>query len=139
MTINNDNNTIDLVYEIELGDIAKIKKISFIGNKIFRDNLLRNVIISEENKFWKFLTPNKFLDTNRLNADISRLNKYYKNRGYFNVKIKSTTAVINDENQFELIFNINAGKKYYFDDIQILNTNISLDESIEYFQKNLTI
>ena len=135
LTINNDNNTIDLVYEIELGDIAKIKKISFIGNKIFRDNLLRNVIISEENKFWKFLTPNKFLDTNRLNADISRLNKYYKNRGYFNVKIKSTTAVINDENQFELIFNINAGKKYYFDDIQILNTNISLDESIEYFQK----
>ena len=30
----NDNNTVDLIYDIELGDIAKIKKIRFIGNKI---------------------------------------------------------------------------------------------------------
>ena len=47
--------------KFNVGEIAKIKKISFIGNKIFRDNTLRNVIISEESKFWKFLTRKKFL------------------------------------------------------------------------------
>ena len=50
----NDNNTVDLVYNIDLGEVAKIKKISFIGDRVFRDNTLRNVILSEENKFWKF-------------------------------------------------------------------------------------
>jgi len=55
----NSNNTVDLVYDFELGEIAKIKKINFIGNKIFRDNTLRNIVISEENKFWKFITQNK--------------------------------------------------------------------------------
>ena len=35
------------------------------------------------------------------------------------LNIKSTTAVINDENQFELIFNINAGNKFYFNEIKI--------------------
>ena len=130
-----DNNTIDLIYDIDQGKIAKIKKITFIGNKIFRDNSLRNVIISEESKFWKFITSNKFLDSERIKTDVLRLNNYYKNRGFFNVKIKSTTAIINEENQFELIFNIDAGKKFTFNEIKIINDNILLDENINFFQK----
>ena len=132
----NSNNTVDLIYDFELGEIAKIKKINFIGNKIFRDNTLRNIVISEENKFWKFITQNKLLDNNRIKADVSRLNNFYKNRGYFNVKIKSTTAVINDQNQFELIFNINAGQKYFFDNIKIdKQTDDFLNENISIFKK----
>ena len=52
----NQNNTVNIIYNFNLGKIAKIKKISFIGNKIFKDSKLRNVIVSEETKFWKFLT-----------------------------------------------------------------------------------
>ena len=134
---NNDNNTVDLVYNIDLGEVAKIKKISFIGDRVFRDNTLRNVILSEENKFWKFLTSNKFLDTNRINTDIIRLKKYYQNRGYFDIKIKSATALITDENQFELIFNINSGNKFFFNNIQILNKENYEIENIEIFEKKL--
>ena len=131
----NDNNTVDLIYDINLGEIAKIKKISFIGNKIFRDNTLRNVVISEESKFWKFLSNNKFLDKNRISADLTRLNNFYKNRGYYNAKIKSTTGIITEDKQFELIFNINAGKKFFFDNLEIANTtNYSID-SLQKFKK----
>ena len=131
----NDNNTVDLIYDINLGEIAKIKKISFIGNKIFRDNTLRNVLISEESKFWKFLSNNKFLDKNRISADLTRLNNFYKNRGYYNAKIKSTTGIITEDKQFELIFNINAGEKFFFDNLEIANTtNYSID-SLQKFQK----
>ena len=131
----NDNNTVDLIYDINLGEIAKIKKISFIGNKIFRDNTLRNVVISEESKFWKFLSNNKFLDKNRISADLARLNNFYKNRGYYNAKIKSTTGIITEDKQFELIFNINAGEKFFFDNLEIANTtNYSID-SLKKFQK----
>ena len=131
----NDNNTVDLIYDINLGEIAKIKKISFIGNKIFRDNTLRNVVISEESKFWKFLSNNKFLDKNRISADLTRLNNFYKNRGYYNAKIKSTTGIITEDKQFELIFNINAGEKFFFDNLEIANTtNYSID-SLQKFQK----
>ena len=135
----NTNNTVDLVYNFDLGEIAKIKKINFIGNKVFRDNTLRNIIISEENKFWKFITQNKLLDNSRIKADVSRLNKFYKNRGYFNVNVKSTTAIINDQNQFELVFNINAGKKYHFDNITInKNENDFLNESINIFENKFS-
>tara|TARA_B100000989_G_scaffold107007_1_gene78443 strand:+ start:482 stop:2734 length:2253 start_codon:yes stop_codon:yes gene_type:complete len=130
----NNNNTIDLIYNFNLGDIAKINKIYFIGNKVFRDNTLRNVIISEESKFWKFITRNKFVDSQRIKADVARLNKFYKNRGYYNVKVKSTSTIINENNQFELIFNIDSGNKFYFNNfIFSPNKNIP-QQSIEKFE-----
>ena len=131
----NSNNTVDLQYKFDLGEIAKIKKINFIGEKIYNDTVLRNIIISEETKFWKFITKNKFLDLNRIRADVSRLEKFYKNRGFYNVKIKSTTAVITDENQFELIFNIKAGNKLFFDNIQFSESKNILENELEFFNK----
>ena len=131
----NSNNTVDLIYKFNLGPIAKISKVKFIGDKVFRDSTLRNVIVSEEAKFWKFLTKNKFLDSNRINLDVSRLKSFYKNRGFYNIKIKSTTAVISDKSQFDLIFNINAGEKYYFDEFLIVESNNLPKEDILLFEK----
>ncbi len=131
----NNNNTVDLKYNFNLGEIAKIKKINFIGNKIYSDTVLRNVILSEESKFWKFITRNKFLDANRINADVNRLNSFYKNRGFYDAKIKSTTAVITNENQFELIFNINSGNKYNFDKIEFADFEKLNAEDQKIFNK----
>ena len=35
---NNQNNSVDIIYEFELGKRAIIKKINFQGNKIFKDS-----------------------------------------------------------------------------------------------------
>ena len=131
----NSNNTVDLKYKFNLGEIAKIQKINFIGDKIYSDTVLRNIIISEESKFWKFITKNKFLDLNRISADVNRLENFYKNRGYYNVEIKSTTAVITNENQFELIFNIKAGSKLFFDKIQFSENKNILESDLNFFNK----
>ncbi len=134
----NKNNTVDLIYNFNLGEIAKIKKIKFIGDKIFSDGTLRNIIVSEESKFWKFLTRNKYLDSNRIKIDRIKLEDFYKNRGFYGVKIKSTFAIINNENQFELIFNINSGKKFYFDKIQIKETNNIQIDNLKLFEKRFS-
>ena len=60
--IKNTNKTVNLIYNVELGERAKIKKIKFIGDKKYKNRKLFRIIASEENKFWKFLTKNKFLD-----------------------------------------------------------------------------
>ncbi len=57
----NKNNTVDIVYNVSLGNKALIKNIKFIGNKVFKDNKLRKVIVSEEDRFWKFITQKKML------------------------------------------------------------------------------
>ncbi len=130
--IENDNNTIDLIFDIDLGEKAFIKKITFIGDKRIKDNKLRKIIVSEEAKFWKFLSNKKFLDINRIKLDENLLYNYYKNRGYYNVNIDSSSAIIINETDFELIFNINSGEKYYFGDI---NLTIPDEYSAESFSK----
>ena len=52
----NDNKTVNLIYDITLNQKAVVKKINFSGNKIFKSRLLSSVIVTEENKFWKFLS-----------------------------------------------------------------------------------
>ena len=53
-------NKVDLIFDINLGKKAKIKKISFIGNKIFKDGKLYNLIVSEEYKFLEIYFWKKF-------------------------------------------------------------------------------
>ena len=60
---------------------------------------------------------------------------YYKNRGYYNAIIKLTTGIITDENQFELTFNINAGNKFFFNNVEIINNNDYPIESVVVFQE----
>ena len=115
----NENNTVDLKYQITLGEKAFIEKIKFIGDKKIKDRKLRNIIISEESKFWKFLSSKKYLDKNRIRIDENLLKNYYKNNGYYEVKVNSTSAQILESKKFELIYNINAGEKFTFNNLKI--------------------
>lgn len=119
-TENLKDNKIDLTYKISLGEKAKINKIKFIGDKIFKDNKLRNVILSEEYKFWKFLSGKKYLNEDIIAIDQRLLKNFYLNKGYYNVNIKSSFAKLNNDDQFELIYNIVPGEKIYFDNLTLL-------------------
>ena len=81
-TKKNKNNTVDIVYNVKLGKKALIKNIKFIGNKIFKDNKLRKVIVSEEAKFWKFISSKKTVDIQRISLDENLLRNFYKNIWY---------------------------------------------------------
>ena len=114
-----NDNKINIKYVIDLGEKAKIKKISFIGDKIFKDNKLKSIIVSEEYKFWKFISGKKFLNQNLIQLDTRLLKSFYLNKGYYNIKINSSFAKIVDKNEFEIIFNIDADKKFYFNDLSL--------------------
>ena len=120
----NNNDTLDLIYNIDAGEQALIKNIKFTGDKAFKDRKLRSVIVSEENKFWKFISNKKYLDVSRIELDKRLLKNFYLNKGYYNVEIESSSAVFN-ENSFELIYNINSGNEYSI-------RNIKLDIPIDY-------
>ena len=113
------DNKINLIFDIDLGEKAKIKKITFIGNKIYKDQKLKRVIISEEYKFWKFLSGKKYLNENLINFDVQLLKNFYLNKGYYNVVINSSFAKKFDDNTFELIFNINAKEKVKFGKLEL--------------------
>ncbi len=124
----NTNDTVDLIYVIETGEKALIKNIKFTGDKFYKDRKLRSVIVSEENKFWKFISKKKYLDVNRIELDKRLLKNFYLNKGYYNVEIESSSAIFSD-NFFELIYNINSGDRYTIN-------KATLDVPIDYDPKD---
>ena len=127
-----ENNSVNLIYDIDLGNKAKIKKISFVGNKVFKDKKLKSLILSEEYKFWKFISGRKFLNEELVNFDRRLLRNFYINNGFYNVDISSSFAKLISDNDFELVYNIDAGEKIFFGDLVI---NYPLNYEKKYFEK----
>ena len=118
-SLDDELNTIDLKIDIDLGEKAKIKKIIFLGDKIFKEKRLKEVIVSEEHKFWKFISKNVYINQELINLDKRLLSNYFKNNGYFKVKIENSFVEFDKNSNFNLIFNINPGKKYFFNDFSL--------------------
>ena len=137
---NLQDNKINLTYNISLGEKAKIKKISFIGNKIFKDKKLKSIILSEEYKSWKFLSGKKYLNEAMINYDKRLLKNFYLNKGFYNVSINSSYAKVLDNQEFELIFNIDANPKIFFGKLNLeLPSDFSKSnyENVENFFRKL--
>ena len=121
----NSNETVDLIYNIDLGEKALIKNIIFTGDKYYKDKKLKNIIVSEESKFWKFISNKKYLNPNQIDLDLRLLENFYLNKGFYNVQIKNSSAIFND-NHFNLIYNIDSGKIY-----TIRNTELVLPDDFD--------
>ena len=128
----NNNNSIDLIFEINLGNKAFINEIVFLGDKKFKKRKLLNVITSEENKFWKFISNKRLLNKQRIELDKRLLINFYKNQGYYNVSILDETIQFDDNQNFKIVFNIDSGKKFYFGNF---NIDLPTDFEKKYFDK----
>ena len=117
---NKENNTVYLTYNIILNEKALIKQIQFIGDKVYKNRKLRRVIVSEEEKPWKFITSKKYLNEERIQLDERLLRNFYINKGYYQVKVSNTYAKYLDDNNFVVTYSINAGNKFKFNNTKII-------------------
>ncbi len=103
---------VNVYFEIEKGEKTKISKINFKGDRKIRDRRLRDIITSQESKFWKILTRNTNLNESNIELDKRLLTNYYKSVGYYDVKVLSEIVELKDKYKSEVTFNINAGTRY---------------------------
>ena len=116
-----DSDTYDLLIEIERGTKTKIESIKFVGNQQIKSKRLREIVASEEDKFWKIISRNTNLSENLIQLDIRLLSNYYKSLGFYDVKINSNLAEISNQNTANLIYSIEEGKRYI---IKKITTNL---------------
>tara|TARA_A100000164_G_scaffold89416_1_gene77277 strand:+ start:2457 stop:4706 length:2250 start_codon:yes stop_codon:yes gene_type:complete len=128
----NELNSIRLKININLGEKAKIKKISFIGDKKVKDKKLLEVIASEEHKFWKFISNKVYLNQSTIELDKRLLENYYRNLGYYKVKVLNSFSEFSDQGYFKLLFNIESGNQYFFNNF---NLNLPEDYNKSDFKK----
>ena len=123
-----NKNMVNIVYLIDKKEKAKISKIYFLGDKKVRDKKLRDIITSQESKFWKFLSRNVYLNQGRVELDKRLLTSYYKNKGYYEADISSSNVEYSEGEGFVLTYTINAGNRYRFKKI-FANVSESLDKT----------
>ena len=106
---------VDLVFEINEGPKSGILRINFLGNKEFSDNDLREVVVTKESQWYKFLTSNDNYDPDRIEYDREQLRKHYRNRGFYDFRVVSSVAELApDKNGFAVTYTIDEGPEYKF-------------------------
>ncbi|HKV15234.1 MAG TPA: outer membrane protein assembly factor BamA [Reyranella sp.] len=129
---------VDLVFEINEGDVTGIKRITFIGNEHFGDGTLRGKIRSVESAWWRFLSSDDRFDPDRLNLDRELLRKFYLSEGYADFRVESAVAELSPKRDgFFLTFTINEGERYKLGKVDISTRFQGLD--VDTLKSYLTV
>lgn len=116
-------NRVNLVYDIHEGLDAKIRKISFIGNKAFDSADLREVMSSSESRWYAFLSSSDQYDPDRMRYDQELLRKFYNANGYADFKVKSAIAELSPtRDAFYMTFTVEEGPHYRFGKVDVQTT-----------------
>lgn len=121
-------NRVDLIFEINEGPVTDVRRINFIGNKVFTDAELRRVLATQESRWWKFLTSNDNYDPDRLEYDRQQLREFYGDRGYADFRVVSAVAELTpDRKDFYITFTVDEGVRYKFGKISVESKLAELD------------
>ncbi|MBL8770162.1 MAG: outer membrane protein assembly factor BamA [Phenylobacterium sp.] len=122
---------VDLIFKIDEGPKSGILSVNFLGNKAFSDNDLRDVVVTEESRWYKFFSNNANYDPDRLEYDKEQLRKHYRNRGYYDFRVSSAVAELApDKNGFVVTYTVDEGPRYRFGKLQVQTTLQKLDKTV---------
>ncbi len=121
--VEQDQNRVDLIFDISEGPVTKVRSINFIGNKFFSDRRLRGELSTAQSRWWKFFASNDKYDPNRLEYDREKLREFYTQRGYADFRVVSAVAeLVPDEKAFYITYTVDEGEVYTFNDINVSTT-----------------
>ncbi|MBL4689986.1 MAG: outer membrane protein assembly factor BamA [Rhodospirillales bacterium] len=113
-------NRVDLVFEVNEGDLTEIQSIRFVGNREYSDSRLRNVIQTKETTWWRVFSSDDKYDPDRLTFDRELLRRFYLSDGYADFRVTSAVAELTpDRKDFFLTFTIDEGTRYRFGKVDI--------------------
>lgn len=110
-----EQNRVDLAYEISEGEPSYVKRINFVGNRVYRDSRLREVLSTKEERWYRFLSSDDTYDPDRLTYDRELLRRYYLKHGFADFRVVSGVAELTpDRGGFFLTFTVEEGDRYKF-------------------------
>ena len=126
-----DHNRVDVVFEIDEGVDTYISTISFVGNHVYSEDKLKDVISSREEAWWRILSSTDSYDPDRLQYDRELLRRFYLRNGYVDVDISNPTAELaQDRSAFFVNFTVKEGERYRVGSISVTSNlrNVSPDD-----------
>ena len=111
---------VDLIFRINEGPKSGVLRVNFLGNSAVSDDTLRGVIVTEESHWYRFFSTNDNYDPDRIEYDREQIRKYYRNRGFYDFRIISSTAELApSQNGFAVTYALEEGQRYRFGRIRV--------------------
>jgi len=113
--IRQDQNRVDVVFQISDGTSALISRIAIVGNRAFSQSRLIEAMSSRESRWWRFLSSSDQYDPERMNYDKELLRRFYLKNGYADFQVIDATAELSpDHKGFFVTYTVKEGERYRF-------------------------
>ncbi|HCE09893.1 MAG TPA: outer membrane protein assembly factor BamA, partial [Oxalobacteraceae bacterium] len=89
-----ERNRVNVRFAVDEGEIARIKQINIVGNKVFSDSELRKQVSLTTPGWFTWYSKSDQYSKQKLTGDIETLKSFYLNRGYLEMQVASTQVSI---------------------------------------------
>ena len=108
-----DQNRVDIDITISEGQVALIKHINIVGNKVYDDAVLLDELESGVPSSLALFSSADEYSKPKLNGDLEKIRSYYLDRGYIKFTIESTQVSITpDKQDIYITINVSEGDRY---------------------------
>jgi outer membrane protein insertion porin family len=126
-----ERNRVSVNFTVDEGKVAKIRQISIIGAKAFRESQLLDEFVLRTPGLLTWFSKHDQYSRQKLSADIESLRSYYLNRGYLEFGIDSTQVSITpDKEDIYITISITEGRKYTVSDIKVAGEMLVPEEEV---------
>ncbi|MBL6989811.1 MAG: outer membrane protein assembly factor BamA [Bacteriovoracaceae bacterium] len=114
----NDEN-IELVFTVREFDKVKVKKIIFLGNRVFSDDQLKGIMRgTSEEGFLSFMSGSGNFKEFHFQADMEMIKYFYKTKGYLQANLGTPEITISEDRKWVFItLKINEGPRFSVNNI----------------------
>lgn len=124
-------NRVAIEIEVIRGEVAKIKDVNIIGNKVFSEAKLLDQFSLSKTGLFSFFSKNDQYSKQKLVADLETLNNYYQNKGFLEFNVNSTSVTISPNMKYiYLTISIFEGKKYQVSGYKFAGKQIISDKKL---------
>ncbi len=126
-----ERNRVSVNFNVEEGQVAKIRQISIIGAQAFRESELVGLFVLRTPGLMTWFSKHDQYSRPKLAADLETLRTYYLDRGYLEFTIDSQQVSITpDKHEIYITINITEGRKYTVSDIRVAGEKLIPEEEI---------
>jgi outer membrane protein insertion porin family len=124
-----ERNRVGITFNVDEGDVARIRQIKIIGSKAFKESTLVDLLEISTPGWFTWYTKRDRYSRQKLAADLERLRSHYLDRGYLDFDIESTQVSITpDKRDIYITISIREGERYTVTDVRYAGTLVLPEE-----------
>ena len=127
-------NTVGVQVDVSEGDRAQIRQINVVGNKIFSDEDILDILKLQMPNWLSFFNQDDRYSREDLQGDLETIENFYLDQGYANFRIESAQVAISKDKQGIFVtINITEDEVYTLSDVKVTGEFVIPKEEIEKF------